>query len=99
MAADLRLVYSATTIDAAEQVLSTLVNNKWNNAYPSIVLSWRNSWQCIISFFGYPSEIRRIIHTTNAIGYFFLCKYFFYFVIERRICSMAFSMCRVAVSG
>ncbi|MEQ1720577.1 MAG: IS256 family transposase [Nitrosomonas sp.] len=66
VAADLRLVYSAATIDEAEQALSDF-EDKWNNAYPPIVLSWRNNWQRIIPFFDYPPEIRRIIYTTNAI--------------------------------
>jgi len=66
VAADLRLVYSAATIDEAELALADF-EDKWNNAYPPIVLSWRNNWQRIIPFFDYPPEIRRIIYTTNAI--------------------------------
>lgn len=66
VAADLRLVYSAATIDEAEQALSDF-EGKWNHAYPPIALSWRNNWQRIIPFFDYPPEIRRIIYTTNAI--------------------------------
>ena len=66
VAADLRLVYSAATIDEAEQALSAF-EDKWNSAYPPIALSWRNNWQRIIPFFDYPPEIRRIIYTTNAI--------------------------------
>lgn len=66
VAADLRLIYSAATIDEAEQALSAF-EDKWNNAYPPIALSWRNNWQRIIPFFDYPPEIRRIIYTTNAI--------------------------------
>ncbi len=66
VAADLRLVYSAATIDEAEQALSDF-EGKWNHSYPPIALSWRNNWQRIIPFFDYPPEIRRIIYTTNAI--------------------------------
>lgn len=66
VAADLRLIYSAATIDEAEQALSAF-EDKWNRAYPPITLSWRNNWQRIIPFFDYPPEIRRIIYTTNAI--------------------------------
>ena len=64
--ADLRLIYSAATIDEAEQALSAF-EDKWNSAYPPIARSWRNNWQRIIPFFDYPLEIRRIIYTTNAI--------------------------------
>lgn len=66
VAADLRLVYSAATIDEAEQALADF-EDKWSNDYPPIALSWRNNWQRIIPFFDYPPEIRRIIYTTNAI--------------------------------
>ena len=66
VAADLRLVYSAATIDEAEHALADF-EDKWNNTYPPIALSWRNNWQRIIPFFDYPPEIRRIIYTTNAI--------------------------------
>lgn len=66
VAADLRLVYSAATIDEAEHALADF-EDKWNNAYPPIARSWRNNWQRIIPFFDYPPEIRRIIYTTNAI--------------------------------
>lgn len=66
VAADLRLVYSAATIDEAEHALADF-EDKWNNAYSPIALSWRNNWQRIIPFFDYPPEIRRIIYTTNAI--------------------------------
>ena len=66
VAADLRLVYSAATMDEAEHALADF-EDKWNTAYPPIALSWRNNWQRIIPFFDYPPEIRRIIYTTNAI--------------------------------
>ena len=66
VAADLRRVYSAATIDEAEQALADF-EDKWSNVYPPIALSWRNNWQRIIPFFDYPPEIRRIIYTTNAI--------------------------------
>ena len=66
VATDLRLVYSAATIDEAEHALADF-EDKWNTAYPPIALSWRNNWQRIIPFFDYPPEIRRIIYTTNAI--------------------------------
>ena len=65
-ATDLRLVYSAATIDEAEHALADF-EDKWNAAYPPIAPSWRNNWQRIIPFFDYPPEIRRIIYTNNAI--------------------------------
>ena len=40
---------------------------KWGADYPSIVQSWQRNWPRIIPFFDYPTEIRKVICTTNAI--------------------------------
>jgi putative transposase len=66
VAADLRRIYTAATLDEAEQNLCTF-EAQWNEAYPSIAKSWRNNWSRITPFYDYPPEIRRIIYTTNAI--------------------------------
>jgi putative transposase len=66
VAADLRTIYIAATIEEAEQRLDEF-EAKWGEAYPPIVKSWRNNWTRIIPFFDYPPEIRRVIYTTNAI--------------------------------
>ena len=66
VAADLKLIYSATTVDLAEQRL-TEFEAKWDKDYQSISLSWRRNWARIIPFFDYPPEIRKVIYTTNAI--------------------------------
>jgi len=66
VAADLKRVYTASTIDEAEQYL-TEFEAEWDDAYPPIAQSWRNNWARITPFFDYPPEIRKIIYTTNAI--------------------------------
>ena len=66
VAADLRLIYTATTVELAEQQLTDL-ERKWGPEYQSISLSWRRNWPRIIPFFDYPPEIRKVIYTTNAI--------------------------------
>ena len=66
VAADLKLIYSATTVDLAEQRLAEF-EVKWDKDYQSISLSWRRNWAHIIPFFDYPPEIRKVIYTTNAI--------------------------------
>jgi putative transposase len=66
VAADLRRIYTAATVDEAEQHFVAF-EEKWNNAYPSIAKSWRNHWERVIPFFAFPPEIRKIIYTTNAI--------------------------------
>lgn len=66
VATDLRTIYSATTVEDAEQQLAEF-EDKWGEAYPPIVQSWRRNWARIIPFFDYPPEIRKVIYTTNAI--------------------------------
>ena len=66
VAADLRLVYTASTEVQAEQHLVELAK-EWDQQYPTISQSWMNHWQRIIPFFAFPPEIRKAIYTTNAI--------------------------------
>lgn len=66
VAADLRLVYTASTETEAEQYLMAFAE-KWDKQYPTISKSWLNHWQRIIPFFAFPAEIRKAIYTTNAI--------------------------------
>ena len=64
--AAMRPIYTATTIEAAEQALEAL-DDRWGKRYPMSVLSWRRHWDHLTAFFKYPVELRRIIYTTNAI--------------------------------
>jgi len=66
VAADLREIYTATTVELAESALSR-VEEKWNPGYPLVARPWRSNWERVIPFFQYPSEIRKVIYTTNAI--------------------------------
>jgi putative transposase len=66
IAADLRTIYTAATVEEAEQRLDEF-EAKWGDAYPPIVKSWRSNWPRLIPFFDYPPEIRKVIYTTNAI--------------------------------
>lgn len=66
VATDLCAIYSATTVEDAEQQLAAFAE-KWGDAYPRIVQSWQRNWPRIIPFFDYPAEIRKVIYTTNAI--------------------------------
>ncbi len=40
---------------------------KWDKKYPKISESWRNVWPQLSTYFKYPSEVRKLIYTTNAI--------------------------------
>lgn len=66
VAADLRAIYAAATVEEAELQMDAF-EEKWGEAYPPIVQSWRRNWNRIIPFFDYPPEIRKVIYTTNAI--------------------------------
>ena len=66
VAADLRAIYTAATVEEAEQQL-TAFEATWGKDYPPIGQSWRRNWARIIPFFDYPPEIRKVIYTTNAI--------------------------------
>ncbi|MHB1117414.1 IS256 family transposase [Sideroxydans sp.] len=66
IAADLRSIYAAATVEEAEQNLNEF-EEKWGSAYAPIAQSWRRNWPRIIPFFDYPPEIRKVIYTTNAI--------------------------------
>jgi putative transposase len=66
VAADLRAIYTAATVEEGEQQL-TIFETKWSESYPAIGQSWRRNWERIVPFFDYPPDIRRVIYTTNAI--------------------------------
>jgi len=66
MAADLKTIYQASTIDEAREALNIFAE-KWDKTHPSVSKSWRNNWENLSTFFNYPQEIRRVIYTTNAI--------------------------------
>lgn len=66
VAADLKKIYSAATVELAEGYLDDF-ELTWGEKYAAIVASWRNNWSKIIPFFDYPPEIRRVIYTTNII--------------------------------
>ena len=66
VAADLKTIYSAPNVEAAEASLAAF-EAEYQDRFPQIARSWRSCWMNIIPFFGYPPEIRKVIYTTNAI--------------------------------
>lgn len=66
VAADLKEIYAAPTLEAAAAALKQF-SEKWDAQYPSISKSWTEHWDHITPFFAYPKEIRKVIYTTNAI--------------------------------
>jgi transposase-like protein len=66
VAADLKTIYQSVTESQAQEALNAF-DEKWGLKYPAISKSWRNHWPHIIPLLAFPSEIRKIIYTTNAI--------------------------------
>jgi putative transposase len=67
MAMALRAIYTAPTADAAWHALDGFERGEWGQRFPTVVAAWRRAWTRIIPFFAFPSEIRRVIDTTNAL--------------------------------
>lgn len=64
--ADLKCVYKAATLNAAETALDEL-DTKWGDKYPMVINSWRSKWPTLSAYFKYPDYVRTAIYTTNAV--------------------------------
>ena len=64
--ADLKCVYKAATLNAAENALDEL-EAKWGDKYPMVIKSWRSKWATLSAYFKYPDYVRTAIYTTNAV--------------------------------
>ena len=51
------------------QRLSYLIpfEKPWIEKYPYAIKSWKNNFNELVTFFYYPTEIRKMIYTTNTI--------------------------------
>jgi putative transposase len=67
VAAALRPVYTAPTVDAAEFELLAFADSTLGKKYPATVATWQNAWERFIPFLAFPPELRKIIYTTNSI--------------------------------
>lgn len=67
VAAALRPLYTAPSVDAAETELLALADSELGRKYPGMVATWERAWQRFIPFLAFPPEVRKIIYTTNAI--------------------------------
>ena len=66
VAADLRAIYNAVNLEAAEDALEAFAV-KWDEHYPTISQSWKKNWARLIVIFDFAPDIRKAIYTTNAI--------------------------------
>ena len=63
---DMKQIYTAPTKEAAKAALNDF-KQKWNSKYSYAIKSWENNWDELTVFFDFPTEIRKIIYTTNLI--------------------------------
>ncbi|MFI0454619.1 IS256 family transposase [Actinomadura sp. 6N118] len=63
---DLREIYTAPTEAAAEQRFAEFETD-WGDRYPAVIRLWRDAWPTFVPFLAFPTEIRKVIYTTNAI--------------------------------
>jgi putative transposase len=67
VAAALRPIYTAPSVDSAEFELLAFADSTWGKKYPATVATWQNAWERFIPFLAFPPALRKIIYTTNAI--------------------------------
>lgn len=70
MAATLKQIYTAPTVEAAETALLDFADSPLGKRYPAAVAVWERAWDRFTPFLAFPPEIRKIIYTTNAIESF-----------------------------
>lgn len=66
VANDMKPIYNATTREAAELALDKF-EEQWGNRYPKVISSWRDNWVELSTYYDLPTELRKLIYTTNAI--------------------------------
>jgi putative transposase len=66
MAEDLKLIYRSPNKEIALEMFQQF-QSKWSREYPREVQSWANELDVLLTFMDYPSSIRSVIYTTNAI--------------------------------
>ena len=64
-AAGLKKIYRAATEELALAELDSF-EEIWGKKYPLSIKSWRTNWAELATYFKYPSELRKIIYTTNS---------------------------------
>ena len=66
---DMKSIYKSSSLELAEEALADF-EEKWKHRYSHVVKSWRQNWPELSAYFKYPTEVRRIIYTTNIIESF-----------------------------
>ena len=67
IAAALRPIYTAATVEAAEHALAEFAESELGRRCVAAVDVWRRAWAEFVPFLDLPPQIRRVVYTTNAI--------------------------------
>lgn len=67
IAHELKAIYRAPTLDAAEAALDAFAHGATAKQHPAIVGIWRRAWEHVTPVFHYPPSVRRLLSTTNAV--------------------------------
>jgi transposase-like protein len=63
---DLKCIYKATTLNAAETALDEL-DAEWGERCPLVIKSWISKWPTLYNDFKYSDYIKKTIYTTNVL--------------------------------
>jgi putative transposase len=66
IAAALKPIYTAVSVEAAEDAMDTF-ELEHGERHPAVVATWRSAWERFIPFLAYPAVIRKIVYTTNMV--------------------------------
>jgi putative transposase len=67
LAAALRPIYTAPTVEAAGAALDAFERGSWGGRFGMVATAWRRAWPQVIPFFAFPPAVRRMLYTTNAL--------------------------------
>jgi transposase-like protein len=62
----MREIYTAPTVEAADARFAEFAG-EWEPAYPAMIQAWRPVWTEFVPFLEFPTELRKVVYTTNAI--------------------------------
>lgn len=62
----MREIYTASTVDVAIDRFAQF-SDDWKTKYPAMIQSWERSWNEFVPFLEFPTELRKLVYTTNAI--------------------------------
>ena len=63
---DCKSFYGAVSLEACDKAFE-LFKDKWQDSYPGALKVWDNNFNHVRQLYSYPSAVRRIMYTTNAI--------------------------------